>query len=83
VIVSLLKEIKNILGSVLQLADAGASLELDSALLGAIPEFDSMAVISVIAALEEQFDFVVDDDEIDADIFESVGSLMAFVEQKV
>ena len=82
-IVPLLKEIKNILGSVLQLADAGALLEMDSALLGAIPEFDSMAVISVIAALEEQFDFVVDDDEIDADIFESVGSLMAFVEQKV
>ena len=82
-IVPLLKEIKNILGSVLQLADAGALLEMDSALLGAIPEFDSMAVISVIAALEEQFDFVVEDDEIDADIFESVGSLVAFVELKI
>ena len=79
----LLKEIKNILGSVLQLADAGASLEMDSALLGATAEFDSMAVISVIAALEEQFDFVVDDDEIDAEVFETVGSIVAFVEQKV
>jgi len=80
---TLLKEIKNILGSVLQISDAGDSLEMDSALLGAIAEFDSMAVISVIAALEEQFDFDVDDDEIDADIFETVGTLVTFVEGKV
>lgn len=79
----LLKDIKNILGAVLQLADEGVSLEMDSALLGAIAEFDSMAVISVIVALEEQFDFTVNDDEIDADIFESVGTLVAFVEQKM
>lgn len=55
----------------------------DTPLLGSIPEFDSMAVISVITALEERFGFVVDDDEIDAAIFETVGSLVAFVEQKL
>jgi len=76
-------EVKNILGSVLQLLDKGDSLEMDSALLGAIPEFDSMAVVSVITALEEQFGFFVEDDEIDADVFETVGSLVGFVEQKL
>ncbi len=80
---SVLDEIRNILAEVLQLADQGASLDAESALLGALPEFDSMAVVSVIAALEEQFDFDVDDDEIDAEVFESVGSLIAFVEQKL
>jgi len=80
---SVLNEIRNILAEVLQLADQGASLDENSALLGALPEFDSMAVVLVIAALEEQFDFDVDDDEIDAEVFESVGSLIAFVEQKL
>lgn len=59
------------------------SLTSDIPLLGAIPEFDSMAVVSIITALEDRFGFVVDDDEIDASIFETVGSLVAFVETKI
>jgi acyl carrier protein len=42
-----------------------------------------MAVVSIITALEERFDFSVDDDEIDASIFETVGTLVAFVEGKL
>jgi acyl carrier protein len=80
---TLLNDVKMILGSVLQLADNGSSLTEESALLGAMPEFDSMAVVSVITAMEEQFGFVVEDDEIDAEVFETVGSLLTFVEQKV
>jgi len=59
------------------------SLALDTPLLGAIPEFDSMAVVSIITALEDQFGFAVDDDEIDASVFETVGTLVAFVEGKL
>lgn len=58
-------------------------LKPDTTLLGAIPEFDSMAVVTIITALEDQFGFTVDDDEIDASIFETVGSLVAFVEGKL
>ena len=59
------------------------SLTPDTALLGAIPEFDSMAVVTIITALEDRFGFTVDDDEIDASMFETVGSLVAFVEGKL
>lgn len=59
------------------------SLSLDSALIGAIPEFDSMAVVNLITAIEDQFGFAIDDDEIDASVFETVGSLVAFVEGKL
>jgi acyl carrier protein len=52
-------------------------------LLGAIPELDSMAVVNLITALEEQFGITVDDDEIGAATFETLGSLSAFVEQKL
>lgn len=52
-------------------------------LLGSIPEFDSMAVVSVITALEDNYGFVVDDDEIEAETFETIGSLVSFVENKL
>jgi len=52
----------------------------ETPLLGALPEFDSMAVIKVITAMEEHFHIAVDDDDIDATLFESVGSLLAHIE---
>ena len=50
-------------------------------LLGSLPEFDSMAVVGVITALEESFGIDVADDDIDATIFETVGSLLEYVNQ--
>jgi acyl carrier protein len=78
-----LEEVKNILGDVLSLGDAKNSLKENSALLGSIPELDSMAVVNVIAALEEHFGIVVEDDEISASTFETLGSLAAFVAGKL
>ncbi len=72
-----------ILGDVLQLGDRTASLNESSALFGSIPEFDSMAVVTVVAALEERFGIIVDDDDITAEVFESVGSLAQFVDDKL
>ncbi len=76
-------EVSQILAEVLQLPGGGENLQENSPLLGAIPEFDSMAVVSVLTALEDSYGFFVDDDEIDAEIFETVGSLAGFVEQKL
>lgn len=42
-----------------------------------------MAVVSIITALEDSFGFAVDDDEIDASVFETVGTLVVFVEGKL
>lgn len=79
-----LEEVKNILADVLSLSsEAKSSLNEHSALLGSIPELDSMAVVSLITALEEQFGIVVDDDELSASTFESLGTLSAFVAQKL
>ena len=78
----IIDDVKLLLADVLGLADGGASLDADSALLGSLPELDSMAVVSLIGALEEQFGIKVDDDEISASTFETLGSLAAFVERK-
>ncbi|MDM5176034.1 acyl carrier protein [Massilia sp. DJPM01] len=78
-----LEDIKTILTDVLSLGDAGKALNEQSALLGSIPELDSMAVVNLMAALEEHFGITIDDDEISASTFETLGSLNAFVKQKL
>lgn len=79
-----LEKIKTILADVLSLDVAAKdALTEQSSLLGSIPELDSMAVVNLITALEEHFDIVVDDDEISATTFETLGSLNAFVQQKL
>ncbi len=78
-----LKEVLRVLDEVLSLAGRSATFSRDTALLGAIPELDSMAVVSLITALEDQFGMVVDDDDIDGSTFASVGSLTDFVSGKL
>lgn len=79
----LLDEVKNVVGRTLQLGGRVQTMNESSALLGAIPELDSIAVVNVITALEEHFDITVADDEIGAAAFETLGSLTRFVEGKL
>ena len=72
-----------LLAEVLQLGDRGKGLDELTPLLGALPELDSMAVATVIGALEERFGIIVEDEELSAEIFATVGSLAAFVDQKL
>jgi len=78
-----LESVKSILGEVLGLGGAGAALTAQSGLMGSIPELDSMAVVQLIGALEEHYGFAIDDDELSASTFATVGSLAAFVERKL
>ncbi len=78
-----LEEVKQIVIDTLGLRERGAALGADSPLLGALPELDSMAVINLITALEEHYGFSIADDEISADVFETLGSLSAFVGRKL
>ena len=77
------KQVIGILDSVLTLKGRGATFHRQTLLLGAVPELDSMAVLSVITTLEEQFGFEIHDDEIDGAIFATVGSLVDFVTAKL
>jgi acyl carrier protein len=77
------QQVRTILRDALHLGERAVRLDEGSALLGALPELDSMAVITVITALEDQFGFVVDDDEISAETFATFGSLVQFVQSKV
>ena len=76
------EQVRGILRDVLSLGSRADRLDMQSALLGAVPELDSMAVVSVIAALEDRFGFTVDDDEISGATFASFGALVDFVSSK-
>jgi acyl carrier protein len=78
-----LGKVKRILRDSLNLSERAEQLSADSALVGGIAEFDSMAVVSVVAALENEFGIAFGDDELTADVFATVGSLTRFVEAKL
>jgi acyl carrier protein len=83
VILDVFKEVIAILDDVLSLQGRAASMTAETPLLGAVPELDSMAVVGIIGALEERFEIVFDDDEIDGQTFATVGSLVDAVAGKL
>ncbi|PTN11805.1 acyl carrier protein [Nitrosomonas aestuarii] len=76
-------EIINIVRDVLVLGDRADDFSESTALMGDIPEFDSMSVVAIITALEEEYGCVFEDDEITADVFKTIGSLTQLVESKL
>jgi acyl carrier protein len=75
-------ELTQLLLHVLGIGAGARSFNADTPLLGAVPELDSMAVASLLGALEERFGFSIADDEIDGSTFATFGSLVAFVDAK-
>lgn len=79
---STLNDLRAILRETLQIGDRANALNESTVLFGGIPEFDSIAVVSVVTALEDRFGITVEDDEINAETFATLGSLSAFVASK-
>jgi acyl carrier protein len=76
-------EVLRTLDEVLSLGGRGLAFDRGTHLLGAVPELDSMAVVTLIGALEERLGIVVADDDIDGGTFETVGSLVDFAQARV
>ncbi|MBB1076288.1 acyl carrier protein [Rhodoferax sp. 4810] len=75
----ILDDVRRVVTHTLQLGSRGAHLTAESPLLGALPELDSLAVASLIVALEEHFGFAIAEDEISAATFSTLGDLTAFM----
>ncbi|HET19220.1 MAG TPA: acyl carrier protein [Chromatiales bacterium] len=72
-----------ILHDALQLDDEASEFTAATPLLGVLPQLDSMGVLAVLTALEQKLGLQLHDDEIDASLFETFGSLMEFVRQRL
>ena len=75
--------VRSLLIEALGLSDQSAALEEDSPILGAVPELDSMTVVSVLVAIEEACNITIHDEDVSAELFETLGSLARFVDEKV
>jgi acyl carrier protein len=51
-------------------------------LFGSLPELDSMAVAGLLTEIEDRLGIVIDDDEVDGEMLETYGGLLAFAERK-
>lgn len=55
----------------------------DTGLFGHLPELDSMAVAGLLTEMEDRLDIVIEDDDVDGEMLETYGALLAFAEMKV
>lgn len=78
-----LADVRSVLIETLGVEDRAESIDAATPLLGSLPELDSMAVLEVVAALESRFGITVDDEEVTAEAFETLGSLAALVDSKL
>jgi acyl carrier protein len=80
--VSTLDEVKSLIGTTLGIADRLDSMDESTRLLGSIPELDSLAVAELLTAIEARFNFEMDYADLTTDMFETVGTLVAYVKKK-
>jgi acyl carrier protein len=65
----------------LELEDRADTLDATTPLTS-IPEVDSLAVAELVVEFERRFGITFEDEDVTADVFETIGSLAAFVESK-
>jgi len=73
---------QQLLRSSMQLSEK-TLLTPDTELMAAFPEFNSLTITTLIMQIEESVDCEIDDDEINGEIFETVGSLTEFIAVKM
>ncbi|PEQ10637.1 acyl carrier protein [Novosphingobium sp. PC22D] len=56
--------------------------DADTGLFGHLPELDSMAVAGLLTEIEDRLDIFIEDDEIEGEMLETYGALLAFIEAK-
>jgi acyl carrier protein len=75
--------VRSVLAEVLRLSAESSRWTSQTPLLGSVPELDSLAVINVITAMEDQFGIRIQDDEVSSEVFATLGSLTEFIAEKV
>ena len=75
--------VREILRDMLGLSEAQVlAMDDDTELFGALPELDSMAVAGLLTEMEDRLDIVIDDDDVDGELFATFGNLVAFAKAK-
>jgi acyl carrier protein len=78
-----LEAVAETVAQVLELGERGKSLEAGTRLFGAMPELDSLAVLELITALEERFGIEFGSEDISAESFGTIGSVVALIDDRL
>ena len=78
-----LNTVRAVLIEALELHLRPEDLHEGTTLFGSLPELDSFGVVQLVASIEDRFGITVEDDEFGAEIFETVGTLVGFVDAKL
>ena len=77
-------KIRALISDVLAISrDRTATFNSDTPLFGALPELDSLAVASLLTEMEDRLAIYIEDEEVDADMLATFGTLVAFAERKI
>jgi acyl carrier protein len=78
------QELKGLIADVLGLDPAqAAQFGPESGLFGHLPELDSMAVAGLLTEMEDRLGIVIEDDDVDGEMLETYGGLLAFAKAKL
>jgi acyl carrier protein len=78
------ESVRQILADVLALDPATSrALREDTPLFGALPELDSMSVAGLLTQFEDRFGIVIDDEDVDSEVFSTFGTLTAMLRAKL
>ena len=80
----LVRDVAGLLGRSLSLENSQVEeLTASTPLFGNLPELDSMAVVTVLTAIEDHYDILIEDDEVSGELFDTLGTLADFVAGKI
>ena len=78
------RKLRKILEDVLGLKPGQADdFTNETGLFGDLPELDSMAVAGLLTEMEDRLDILIEDDEVDGELFENFGNLVDFARAKL
>jgi len=76
--------LRAVLADVLGLSPSrAAALTAASGLFGQMPELDSMAVAGLLTDIEDHFQIMIDDEDVNGDMLETFGSLTHYISSKL
>jgi acyl carrier protein len=75
--------VKAVVVETLGVEDRADALDASTPLFGSLPELDSMAVLELVLELEQRFAIEIDGEDVTAEVFETLASLAAFVDEKL
>jgi acyl carrier protein len=79
---TVLDGVRRVLVRTLALADREDAIHAQTALLGELPELDSLAIVELVPALEDHFGITHEDDDVTGEAFATVGTLAELVSRR-